>query len=89
MKPVFRVFNQLEPTCAATEANSRLEILDIETKSIILSSEQQRCWSDCANAQADLHLCCSHMAKTGFLMTRLILRKSTKKMYMLSSIINM
>ena len=24
------------------------------------------------DAQADLHLCCSHMAKTGFLMTWLI-----------------
>ena len=30
--------------------------------SYYLSSEQQRCWSDCADAQADLHLCCSHMA---------------------------
>ena len=29
-----------------------------------LSREQQRCWSDCADAQADLHLCCSHMAHT-------------------------
>ena len=37
-----------------------------------LVSEQQRCWSDCADAQADLRLCCSHMAKTGFLMTWLI-----------------
>ena len=26
-----------------------------------LSSEQQRRWSDCGNAQADLHLCCSHI----------------------------
>ena len=26
-----------------------------------LGSEQQRRWSDCANAQADLRLCCSHM----------------------------
>ena len=26
-----------------------------------LSSEQQRRWSDCADAQADLRLCCSHM----------------------------
>ena len=25
------------------------------------------CWSDCVDAQADLLLCCSHMAKTGFL----------------------
>ena len=35
-------------------------------------SEQQRCWSDCADAQADLRLFCWHRAKTGFLMTRLI-----------------
>ena len=40
-----------------------------------LGSEQQRCWSDCADAQADLHLCCLHMAKTGFLMTWLILSR--------------
>ena len=26
-----------------------------------LGSEQQRHWSDCADAQADLRLCCSHM----------------------------
>ena len=36
--------------------------------------EQQRCWSDCADAQADLRLCCSHRAITGFLVTRLIQR---------------
>ena len=34
-----------------------------------LKSEQQRCRSDCADAQADLHLCCSYMAKAGYLMT--------------------
>ena len=38
-----------------------------------LGSEQQRCWSDFADAQADLRLCCSHRAKTSFLKTRLIL----------------
>ena len=32
-------------------------------------SKQQRCWSDCADAQADLRLCCLHMAYTGFLKT--------------------
>ena len=32
-----------------------------------LGSEHQRCWSDCVDAQADLHLCCLHMAKMGFL----------------------
>ena len=41
-----------------------------------LGSEQQRCWSDCADAQADLHLCCSHMAKTGILMTWLISKRT-------------
>ena len=29
--------------------------------SFCLGSEQQRRWSDCADAQADLRLCCSHM----------------------------
>ena len=37
-----------------------------------LSKERkQRRWSYCADAQADLHLCCSHIAWTGFLMMRL------------------
>ena len=27
-------------------------------------SEQQRCWSDCMDAQADLRLCCSHMVSS-------------------------
>ena len=40
--------------------------------SYYVSSKQQRCWSDCADAQADLHLCCSHTAKKGFFMTWLI-----------------
>ena len=35
-------------------------------------SKQQRRWSDCADAQPDLRLCCLHIAKTGFLMMRLI-----------------
>ena len=35
------------------------EISDIETKDII---QQQRRWSDSADAQADMRLCCSHMA---------------------------
>ena len=37
-----------------------------------LGSEQQRCWSACTDAEADLCLCCSHMAQTGFLMMWLI-----------------
>ena len=54
---------------------NKLEIL------YYLGSEQQRRWSDCADAQADLRLCCSHMTKTGFLMTRL--KNSMNKMHQL------
>ena len=64
-KPVFRVFDQvrLKLACAATEASYRIEISDIETRDIIQSRQRkQRCWSDCTDAQADLRLCCSHMA---------------------------
>ena len=35
-------------------------------ESFCLGSEQQRRWSACADAQADLRLCCSHMAKDTF-----------------------
>ena len=50
-----------------------MPILDLPSIGIYyLSSEQQKCWSDYADAQTDLHLCCSHMAKTGFLMMWLI-----------------
>ena len=34
--------------------------------SFCLGSEQQRRWSDCADAQADLCLCCSHLAYDTF-----------------------
>ena len=50
-----------------------LEILAIASRGITLSgSEKQRRWSSCADAQADLCLCCSHMAKAGFFMTWLM-----------------
>ena len=45
-----------------------MEISDIETSGIILSKKR----TIKVLAQADLRLCCSHSAKTGFLMTRLI-----------------
>ena len=64
-KPVFGVFDQvrLKPVCSTKEASKSHEIANIETRdSYSLGSEQQRCWSDCADVQADLHLCCSHMA---------------------------
>ena len=35
--------------------------------------EQQRRWSHCMDAQTDLRLCCSHMAKADFLVKWLIL----------------
>ena len=46
-----------------------------------LGSEQKRSWSDCADAQADLRLCCSHMAWTDFLMARLIWQWQSTYMY--------
>ena len=41
-KPVFGVFDQvsLKPACSATEASWRLEILDTETRDIILSRQR-------------------------------------------------
>ena len=43
-----------------------------------LSREQQRCWSDCMDVQADFHLCCLHRRKTNFVMTRLIYNNDPK-----------
>ena len=66
--PVFWVSDQvrLKTACSATETSWSLEILNLASVVLYyLSSEQQMCWSDCADAQADLHLCCLHIAKTG------------------------
>ena len=74
-KPVFRVSDQgrLKLQCSSIETSYSLEILDIASRGIILSKQRTtKCWSDCADAQADLRLCCWHMTKTGFLMTWLI-----------------
>ena len=74
-KPVFGVCDQVrrKPVCSATETSWRLEISDIETRGIIISRQRkQKRWSDCADAQAYLRLCCSHMAKAGFVMMWLI-----------------
>ena len=72
-KPVLGVCDQgkLKPVCAATEASKRLEILDMETRDIILSRQRT------TNALIRLRglicaYCCSHRANTGFLMTRII-----------------
>ena len=55
-KPVFGVLDQgrFKPACAATEARKRLNYY--------LCSEQQRHRPDWADMQANLRLCCSHMA---------------------------
>ena len=49
----------------ATETRKRLESLNLARQlvSFYLTSEQQRCWSDWLDAQANLQICCSHMAK--------------------------
>ena len=69
-KPVFGVCNQvrLKPGCTTSEASYSLEISGIETRDIILSRQ----WTTKADEQADLRLCCSQRAKTGFLMTGLV-----------------
>ena len=68
-KPVFGVCDQVKhkPACAAAEASYSLEISDIET---ILSRQRtiKALIRFCTDAQADLRLCCLHMAKTCFLM---------------------
>ena len=74
-KPVVGVCDQVrhKPVWSATETSYRLEISAIACRvSHYPGSEQQRRWSDCADVQADLHLCCSHMTWMGFLMTWLI-----------------
>ena len=77
-KPVFGVFDQvrLKSACSATETSQSHEIAHIKKLEMLYypESEQQRCCLDCADVQADLRLCCSHMAKTGFLMTWLNLQ---------------
>ena len=40
-KSVFDVFDQVRPACAATEDSERLEILDTETRDIILSRQRK------------------------------------------------
>ena len=71
-KPVSWVFDQvrLKSARSATEGSESHEIATIETRDIILSRQRttkaQISLRICAD---DLRLCCSHMAKTGFIMT--------------------
>ena len=70
---------------SAIETSQSLEISAITSRDITLSRQRkQRRWSVCADAQADLRLCCSHLAKPGVLMTWLIysdLPHSTYKVF--------
>ena len=65
-KPVFGVCDlvRLKPGCWATETNE-VWVLKCWIQQVLVlyypGSEQQRRWSDCADAKADLRLCCSHM----------------------------
>ena len=60
---------KLKLACSATEIVQSLDILDLASRGIVLSKQQTITrWSDCADAQADLYLCCSHVHETGFLM---------------------
>ena len=68
-KPVFGVCDQvrLKPACSTTETSWRLQISDIETRDIILSRQRiTKALISCADAQADLRLCCLHMVKQVF-----------------------
>ena len=51
-----------DSNCSATEASRRLESLATETRDITLSRQPiTKALIDCAEVQADLLLCCSHM----------------------------
>ena len=75
-KPVYGVCDQvrLKPACTATETSQGLEILDLTSTCVIVSKQRTtKVLIRLPHAQADLRLYCSHMAKTSFLMTWLIL----------------
>ena len=74
-KPVIRVRDQVRLKPAAQLMRlARVFKFWLQQVEILYypGSELQRRWSDCADAQADLRLCCSHMVETGFLMTWLV-----------------
>ena len=74
-KPCLRGFRLGKAQTSLRSYRNKLESWNLGYSSIAIilcRCEQQRRWSDCADAQADLRLCCSHMTKTGFLMTWLI-----------------
>ena len=64
-KPVFGVFDQvrLKQVCSAKETSKSLEILIVASLSTKLPTQRTtKVLIDSGDAQADLHLCCSHMA---------------------------
>ena len=60
---------RLKPaTCSGTETRAlKFHLKQVEVL-YYPGNEQQRSWSDWADVQTDLRLCCSHMAKTCFLL---------------------
>ena len=44
-------------------------------------SEQQRRWSECVDAQADLRLCCSHVALDMFSHDHDVVRKEFRELF--------
>ena len=58
-KPVFGVSVQVQnkPGCTATENGKKLEILDLESRRIVLCSEKKGADQLCNYCTADLHLC--------------------------------
>ena len=68
-----------KPGCTATEAGYRLEVLDLESTGVVLSSENKGADQLRNYCEADQRLCFrypsplfSHMQNVGFLMTWLI-----------------
>ena len=61
------------PVCAATEARLSLEILDIESREMILFRQRKtKVMISLHSSAAELCLCISHIQKTGFPMMLLI-----------------
>ena len=69
-KTCLRVFPTRPGTNRPAQSQKLARALKFRLKNLeifyYLSSEQQRRWSDCADAQADLRLCCSHMTLDTF-----------------------
>ena len=59
---------------------TKIEIFDTDAGQccVVYRQRTQGYWSDCVDAHADLHRCCSEVADVVFLVTRLISVKQTR-----------